>query len=145
TSGAKGVHVFVPVDEHAGPEEVAAATRAIAARAERLDPVLATTAFVKDEREGKVFLDSTRAGGATVVAAYSPRAGAGVPVPSPAPGGALAGVTPAAFPVPPAAGLRAGGPPWAGQMPAPQRLPQDLIEEGRAIPVARVQAMHEGK
>ena len=30
-------------------------------------------------------------------------------------------------------------------MPAPQALPDDLLEEGRAIPVARVQAMHEGK
>ena len=79
TSGAKGVHVFVPVGERATSEEVAAATRAIAARAERLDPALATTAFIKDDREGKVFLDSTRAGGATVAAAYSPRARPGVP------------------------------------------------------------------
>jgi bifunctional non-homologous end joining protein LigD len=38
TSGAKGVHVFVPVDPQATAEEVAAATRAIAARAERLGP-----------------------------------------------------------------------------------------------------------
>ena len=30
-------------------------------------------------------------------------------------------------------------------MPAPQPLPADLVEEGRTIPVARVQAMHEGK
>ena len=35
--------------------------------------------------------------------------------------------------------------PWADQMPEPQRLSADLIEEGHAIPVARVQAMHEGK
>jgi len=34
---------------------------------------------------------------------------------------------------------------WAGQMPEPQRLSAALIEEGHAIPVARVQAMHEGK
>ena len=51
------------------PDDLAAATRAIAARAERLDPVLATTAFIREDRGGKVFLDSTRAGGATVVAA----------------------------------------------------------------------------
>ncbi len=37
TSGAKGVHVFVPLMS-ATTEEAAAATRAIAARAERLDP-----------------------------------------------------------------------------------------------------------
>jgi bifunctional non-homologous end joining protein LigD len=30
-------------------------------------------------------------------------------------------------------------------MPPPQRLNPDLIDEGRAIPGARVQAMHEGK
>jgi bifunctional non-homologous end joining protein LigD len=30
-------------------------------------------------------------------------------------------------------------------MPAPQRLSPDLIEEGLTIPIARVQAMHEGK
>jgi hypothetical protein len=35
--------------------------------------------------------------------------------------------------------------PWAKLMPKPQALPADLIEEGKAIPIARVQAMHEGK
>src|SRR5256714_11021215 len=43
TSGAKGLHVFVPVD--ASMEEMAAATRAVAARADRLDPALANTQF----------------------------------------------------------------------------------------------------
>ncbi len=38
TSGAKGVHVFVPIDAAASLADSAAATRAIAARAERLDP-----------------------------------------------------------------------------------------------------------
>ena len=44
-----------------------------------------------------------------------------------------------------APGLLNGRDPWADQMPAPQALSLELIEEGRAIPVARVQAMHEGK
>jgi DNA primase len=35
--------------------------------------------------------------------------------------------------------------PWADQMPSPHQLSADLIEEGHSIPVARVQAMHEGK
>jgi hypothetical protein len=35
--------------------------------------------------------------------------------------------------------------PWTDAAPAPQRLPEDLIAEGRLIPIARVQAMHEGK
>jgi hypothetical protein len=30
-------------------------------------------------------------------------------------------------------------------MPAPQRVPADLVAEGHEIPVARVAAMHEGK
>lgn len=145
TSGAKGVHVFVPVEDQATSEEVAAATRAIAARAERLDPVLATTAFVRQDREGKVFLDSTRAGGATVAAAYSPRIRPGVPVSFPLSWAELDRVSPADFTVHTAARLIAGGAPWAGQMPGPQPLPPGLVEEGRAIPVARVQAMHEGK
>lgn len=145
TSGAKGVHVFVPVTAEVTAEEAAAATRAIAARAERLDPALATTAFIREDRGGKVFLDSTRAGGATVAAAYSPRLRAGVPVSFPVAWDELDRVAPADFTVHTAARLLADSDPWADQMPAPQPLSSELIEEGRAIPVARVQAMHEGK
>ena len=145
TSGAKGVHVFVPVDDQATSEEVAAATRAIAARAERLDPVLATTAFIKEDREGKVFLDSTRAFGATVAAAYSPRVRPGVPVSFPVRWDDLDAVGPGDFTVRSVPGMLDGLAAWAGELPAPQLLPPELVEEGRAIPVARVQAMHEGK
>jgi bifunctional non-homologous end joining protein LigD len=145
TSGAKGVHVFVPLDTHAPIEDVAAATRAVAARAERLDPVLATTAFIREDRGGKVFLDSTRSGGATVVAAYSPRLRPGVPVSFPIGWDDLDRVTPADFTIHTAPRLLGDGDPWAERMPQPQRLPADLIDEGHTIPVARVQAMHEGK
>jgi bifunctional non-homologous end joining protein LigD len=145
TSGAKGVHVFVPIDAQATAEEMAAATRAIAARAERLDPELATTAYIRDERGGKVFVDSTRAYGATVVAAYSPRVRPGAPVSFPVAWDQLECVTPADFSLRTAARSIAGQSPWADAMPPPQHLGADLIEEGRAIPVARVQAMHEGK
>jgi bifunctional non-homologous end joining protein LigD len=145
TSGAKGVHVLVPVDPDSTIEDVAAATRALAARAERIDPALATTAYIREERGGKVFLDSTRSGGATVVAAYSPRVRPGVPVSFPVSWDDLDRVTPADFTLHTAPGLIGSGNPWADQMPAPQRLPADLIEEGRGIPIARVIAMHEGK
>ena len=145
TSGAKGVHVFVPVGAQPAIEEVAAATRAIAARAERIDPALATTAFIRDDRGGKVFLDSTRVGGATVVAAYSPRLRPGVPVSFPVAWDELDRADPGDFTVHTAARLIADGDPWAALMPEPQQLSRELIEEGRAIPVARVQAMHEGK
>jgi bifunctional non-homologous end joining protein LigD len=143
TSGSKGLHVYVPVD--ASGEEAAAATRAIAARASRLDPALTTTAFIKEDREGKVFLDSTRAFGATVAAAYSPRVRPGVPVSFPVRWEDLDAVMPGDFTVRSVPGLLAGHVAWAGELPAPQALPAALVEEGRAIPVARVQAMHEGK
>jgi bifunctional non-homologous end joining protein LigD len=143
TSGSKGVHVYVPAD--ASAEEAAAATRAVAARAARLDPALATTAFIKEDREGKVFLDSTRAYGATVAAAYSPRIRPGVPVSFPVRWDELDSVTPGDFTVHSVPGRLGGHAAWAGELPAPQVLPAGLVEEGRAIPVARVQAMHEGK
>ncbi len=145
TSGAKGLHVFVPIEAGAGTEDVAAATRALAARAERLDPALATTAFIREDREGKVFLDATRAGGATVVAAFSPRVRPGVPVSFPVAWDDLDSVRPADFTIRTAPPLIAGANPWADQMPVPQRLSPELIAEGHTIPVARVQAMHEGK
>ncbi|WP_346538454.1 non-homologous end-joining DNA ligase [Micromonospora sp. DPT] len=145
TSGAKGVHVFVPVDPATTAEEAAAATRALAGHAERLDPALATTAFIREDRGGRVFVDATRAGGATVVAAYSPRVRPGLPVSFPVAWDDLDGVTPADFTVRTVPALVADRDPWADALPAPQRLPADLVAEGRTIPVARVQAMHEGK
>ncbi|OLT20742.1 ATP-dependent DNA ligase [Pseudonocardia sp. CNS-139] len=145
TSGAKGLHVFVPLDEQVDVVDAAAATRALAARAERVDPDVGTTAYIKEDRHGKVFLDSTRAGGATVVAAYSPRARPGVPVSFPVGWDDLDRVTPRDFTVRTAVGLLGDADPWNGAMPAPQTLPADLLEEGHAIPVARVVAMHEGK
>lgn len=144
TSGAKGLHVFVPL---AGQPmaDVAAATRALAARTEALDPALATTAFIREDRGGKVFVDATRAGGATVAAAYSPRVRPEVPVSFPVAWDDLDQVSPIDFTVRTAAGLLAGRDPWAEQMPGPQQLGADLIAEGHAIPAGRVQAMHEGK
>ncbi|HEY7614812.1 MAG TPA: hypothetical protein VH764_17570, partial [Gemmatimonadales bacterium] len=144
TSGAKGLHVFVPIDRRASIEDVAAATRAIAARAEQLDPEIATTAFVKADRGGKVFVDSTRVGGATVVAAYSPRVRPGVPVSFPVAWDDLDDISPAEFTIHTALRHLGRGDPWAAHMPRAQRLRADLIAEGHAIPVARVQAMHEG-
>jgi len=145
TSGSKGVHVFVPLEADVKTEDVAAATRAVAARAERLDPDLATTAFIREDRHGKVFLDSTRAGGATVVAAYSPRVRPGATVSFPVAWDDLDDVTPGDFTLHTAPRLLGSADPWAAAMPAPQPLDPGLVEEGHTIPIARVQAMHEGK
>ena len=145
TSGAKGLHVFVPINDQASMEVAAAATRAIAARAERLDPDIATTAFVRAERGGKVFVDATRVGGATVIAAYSPRVRPGVPVSFPVAWDDLDNIGPADFTIHTALRQLGDRDPWREHMPKPQKLPPDLVKEGNAIPVARVQAMHEGK
>jgi DNA ligase D len=145
TSGAKGVHIFVPVDDAAPPEDSAAAVRAIAARTAALDPSIATTAFIKEDREGKVFVDPTRVGGATVVSAYSPRLRPGVPVSFPVSWDELDRVTPSDLTIHTALDALGDRDPWAEHMPAAQHLDADLVAEGHEIPVARVQAMHEGK
>ena len=92
-----------------------------------------------------MFLDSTRSGAATVVAAYSPRVRPGVPVSFPVGWDDLDRVVPGDFTIYTAVALLAGGDPWHDRMLEPQLPPADLVEEGRAIPIARVQAMHEGK
>jgi DNA ligase D-like protein (predicted polymerase) len=145
TSGSKGVHVFVPLAPDQPVEDIAAATRAVAARAERIDPSLGTTEFVRERREGKVFLDSTRAGGGTVVSVYSPRHRPGMPVSFPVRWADLDGVKPGDFTVHTVPGLLDGGDPWTEEMPEPVVLPEDLVAEGHTIPIARVAAMHEGK
>lgn len=145
TSGSRGLHIFVPLTGDETVDDVAAATRALAARTEALDPAQATTAFIVADRAGKVFVDATRVGGATVAAAYSPRLRPGTPVSFPVAWDDLDAVAPADFTVRTAVAALAGRDPWADSMPAARALPADLIDEGHTIPVARVAAMHEGK
>ena len=144
TSGAKGLHVVVPITG-ATNEDAAAATRAIAACTERLDPSAATTAFLKDDRGGRVFIDATRGGLGTVAAVYSPRLRPGVPVSWPLGWDDLDAFTPGDVTITNALDLLGDADPWAAAMPSPQHLPAALLDEGRAIPIPRVAAMHEGK
>ena len=88
------------------------------ARPERLDPAIATTEYVVDRREGKVFLDSTRSGGATVVAAYSPRVRAGVPVSYPVAWSDLDDISPRDFTIHTALQHLGDRDPWVENMPA---------------------------
>jgi hypothetical protein len=92
----------------------------------------------------KTSLDSTRAGGATVAAAHSPRVRQGAPVSFPVAWEELGSVRPGNFTMHTAPGLIGGRDPWLSGLPE-QELSRDLIEEGHTIPIARVQAMHEGK
>ena len=55
------------------------------------------------------------------------------------------GVAPRDFTVRTAVGLLGSADPWAEFLPPPQKVDPGLIEEGHTIPIARVQAMHEGK
>jgi DNA ligase D-like protein (predicted polymerase) len=144
TSGAKGLHVVVPV-RGATPEDAAAATRALAARTERLEPELATTAYLKEDRHGRVFVDSTRSGQGTIVAAYSPRVRPGLPVSTPVAWESLDEVRPGDVTVTTARERLGSDDPWSALLPEPQELPADLVAEGHTIPIARVQAMHEGR
>jgi len=57
----------------------------------------------------------------------------------------LDGIRPGDFTIHNAVDRLAGADPWEASMPAPQSLSADLVAEGQAIPVGRVQAMHEGK
>ncbi len=141
TSGATGLHVVVPVTGSDGVD-VAAATRALATRTAALDESIATVAYLLEEREGRVFVDSTRSGRGTIAAAYSPRVRPGLPVSAPVPWEDLAGARPGAVTVHTPAGELAD---WAALLPAPQLLPADLVAEGHTIPVARVAAMHAGR
>lgn len=144
TSGAKGVHVFVPVTDDMGVEDAAAATRAVAERAAALDPAVATTAFMKEDRGGRVFVDATRVGGATVVAAYSPRVRPGATVSFPLAWDDLDEVRPLDFTIRTVRDQLGDAGPWLEDL-EPQALPRDLVEEGRLIQPGRVQAMHEGR
>lgn len=145
TSGAKGLHVVVPVATGVRVEDAAAATRALAARAERLDPGRTTTAYLRADRGGRVFLDATRAGGASLVAPYSPRARPGLPVSFPVGWDDLDRVDPADLTVSTVPRLLGDADPWRSALPDPQPLPAELVAEGHTIPVPRVAAMHEGR
>ena len=145
TSGSKGVHIYVPVAGSPTMADAAAATRAIAERAARLDPTIATTAFMKEDRGGKVFIDATRVGWASVISAYSPRVRPGTPVSFPVAWDDLDAVSPSDFTIHTAIELLDDRDPWADQQPPPQALSAELLEEGESIPGGRVQAMHEGK
>ena len=81
-----------------------------------------------------------------MVAAYSPRLRPGVPVSFPLDWADLDRAHPSDFTIRNAAGRAGRRRPVAGaDAAAAVTLPAELIEEGRAIPVARVAAMHEGK
>ena len=84
TSGGKGLHLVVPIQPGTGWAEAKAFARSVALDAARRRPDRFTAEMAKVKRPGRIFIDYLRNDrGATTVAAYSTRVGAGAPVSTP--------------------------------------------------------------
>ena len=130
TSGAKGVHLYIPVRRrhHYG------VVRDSAARLGELivqrEPELATMEFKRASRGHRVFVDVGRnRPGAHIVAPYSPRARPGATISFPIEWKQLQSAQPADFTLTNVPGLLdAEGDRWRELMPEPQSLPASLTE-----------------
>ncbi|MFT2816657.1 non-homologous end-joining DNA ligase [Leifsonia sp. A12D58] len=121
TSGNRGVHVFAAIEPTHEFLEVRHAVIALARELERRMPKKVTTAWWKEERGERIFVDFNQANrDRTMAGAYSPRALAHAPVSCPIDWDELENVDPASFTlatVPER--LATTGDPWAtlGQAP----------------------------
>jgi bifunctional non-homologous end joining protein LigD len=132
TTGGKGLHVVVPIErrQDAGSLRLAASrlTSIVAGRR----PGLVTDEFRKAERKGRVMLDPSRnAIGATIVAAYSPRARPEGTVSFPLEPQELRSVQPGEFTIATVPGLltRPGPTRWRALAATRQRLPAELLRD----------------
>jgi DNA ligase D len=127
TSGAKGVHVYVPLERRHHYGQVRAAAVEIARRVEDEIPDRATTQFRVAERGKRVFLDAGRnAPGAHIIAPYSPRARPAASVSFPVGWDELRSIKPEDFTIRNVPGLLANEDRWRALMPRPQTLPREL-------------------
>jgi DNA ligase D len=98
TSGGRGVHVYLRIQPRWSFVEVRRATIAIARAAERRRPDLVTTAWWKEERGDRVFVDFNQmARDRTIACAYSLRANARATVSTPVTWAELSEVEPDDF------------------------------------------------
>jgi DNA ligase D len=75
TSGSRGIHINVPIEPRWSFNQVRRAAVALAREVERRAPVIATSAWWKEERGSRVFIDyNQNARDRTVASAYSARA-----------------------------------------------------------------------
>ena len=116
TSGNRGVPVYSRIERTHEFADVRHAVIGIARELERRLPDLVTTAWWKEERGRRVFVDYNQAArDRTIASAYSPRPLPHAPVSMPVPWSDVAGADPAAFTVRNVPGIVAvDGDPWAG-------------------------------
>ena len=128
TSGAKGVHLYMPLQRRHGYDRVREVAFTLGERVRERIPDLATTEFKKADRGRRVYLDAGRnAPGAHVVAPYSPRARPGAPVSFPVSWKDLRRIHPQNFTITNVPKiLERKGNLWATLMPEPQSLTRAL-------------------
>jgi bifunctional non-homologous end joining protein LigD len=81
TTGSRGLHVIAPISVGPNFEEVHLFADSVAQRLMAADPEHLTTEFLKQKREGRLFLDVNRnAYAQTAVAPYAVRAKRGAPI-----------------------------------------------------------------
>ncbi|MWV59747.1 non-homologous end-joining DNA ligase [Rathayibacter sp. VKM Ac-2754] len=124
TSGNRGLHVFAPIEPEHEFLEVRHAVIAAARELERRMPEQVTTAWWKEERGERIFVDFNQANrDRTMAGAYSPRPLAHAPVSCPLEWDELDGVDPRKFTVRTVPErLASQGDPWARMHDSPGRL-----------------------
>lgn len=124
TSGATGIHIFVPIAPRYSYRAVQSLVRAIGAALLRAWPERVTLERAVSRRAGRVYVDYLQnAQGKTLVAPYAPRPLPGAPVSTPFAWGELATARPGAWTlrsVP--ARVRARGDPFSGVLDGGQDL-----------------------
>ena len=122
TSGASGIHVFVPIVRNLTYDVVRAVCSAIAGALVAAHPKEVTTQFDKKKRVGKVYIDVNQNGRIKSLAAiYSPRANPGAPVSMPLRWDEVAQADPLAYNIWTAPDrVKAAGDIWAGILEAKQ-------------------------
>jgi DNA ligase D len=129
TSGNRGLHVFAPIEPSHEFLEVRHAVIAVARELERRMPDKVTTAWWKEERGERIFVDFNQANrDRTMAGAYSPRAIAHAPVSCPLEWDELESADPKAFTILTVPGrLRTVGDPWARMHENPGRIDELLV------------------
>ena len=124
TSGNRGIHVFAPIEPEHEFLDVRHAVIALARELERRMPEQVTTAWWKEERGERIFLDFNQANrDRTMAGAYSPRALPNAAVSCPLEWDELEHTEPAEHTVRSVpARLVERGDPWAGMHDAPGRI-----------------------